>query len=284
MFHPTFRMIPALALLASTLFFSPVQAALVTLPVDTANSTVAVGVQVTLGGVQLATANLQSRWKGNIIIDVQRNGLMQITSIQFVNGSTTHGTLTLEDITGINVDLAALGNVPATLVGAEFGLAVRNVIGTPPTGQTISDDAPLAVSPIGVGPLGDIIYGGNPLGQDITSTDGIAKLGPATGPIAALIGPGGMADAKLVDPTGSTGQLATGQFKLFDGVEKPNRLELPIDVSLPGVLSIPAQLLAVNLRLQGTLVAVPEASSFVMMGAAVGLFGLLGGRRLARRS
>jgi hypothetical protein len=284
MFHPTVRSWAALAGLACGLLGSTAQAALVTLPVDTANSVVSVAVQVTLGGVPLANASLSSRWTGNIVIDVQRDGLSQITSIQFVNASNTHGTLILEDISGINVDLSALGNVPATLVGAEFGLAVRNLIGNPATGQTISDDVAIAVSPFGVGPLGDIIYGGNPLGQDLTSTDGIAKLGPATGPIAALIGPGGVADANLVDPTGSTGTLAAGQLKLFDGVSKPNRLELPIDVSLPGVLSIPAQLLAVNLRLQGTLVAIPEASTIAMMAVATGLFSLAGWRRLARRS
>jgi hypothetical protein len=282
------RFLAAFAVAAGIAIGSPAFAALVTLQVDPAQSNTNLNVKVLFGppgaASVLANVDLRTRYTGTVVFDVQRDGLGAITSIQFVNPSTTVGTLVLEDITGIIVDLGALGVVPAVLDDAQLALAVRNLVGGPPaTGQTLSNDAVIPVAPSGVSPLGDIIYSGSTLGQDMTSSGGVAILGPATGPIAPALDPVDFTtESDLVDPTGSTGTLAAGSFTVIDGITKPDFIQIPAKFSLPGVLRLDSFFLAVDLTLDGTITAIPEAGTMTLVGIAGSLVSLAGIRRLRR--
>jgi hypothetical protein len=283
------RFLAAFAVAAGIFLGSPASAALVTLTVDPEQSETTLNVKVLFGppgaASVLANVDLRTRYTGTVVFDVQRDGLGAITSIQFVNPSATQGTLVLEDITGIDVSLGALGNVPAVLDSAELALAVRNLVGGPPaTGQTLTNDASIPVAPTGgLSPTGGIIYGGSVLGQDMTSTGGVAILGPATGPIGPALDPVDFTtESNLVDPTGSTGSLAAGNLILHDGIIKPNFIQIPATFSLPGVLRLDSFFLAVDLSLSGKITAVPEASSMTLVGIAGSLVGWAGVRRLRR--
>lgn len=261
-----FRRFSTVAVALAALCVSTSKAEVLTFTIDESQSAQNVFVQVFFGPGPLAQLNVASSFSGQIVADLTRDGMGNITAVQFDSSSS----LLLADVGTIAdpviVNLGALGTVPSRLIDITATLASE-------AGGIFTNSPPIAVAG----------GAGNLMGQAFTTTAGTAILGPGTGPIGPVLDP--------VDFTTESSLSAATAFgnSPFTITEGPGGVTLAINSLLffDNILNEESFALTVDFTLTGPIVAtaVPEVGTFAMMGAATGLIGV-GGliRRRMRQS
>lgn len=196
---------------------------------------------------------------GQVILDVARDGGGNITSIQFQPGSI----VSLEDLVAI-VDLGVLGRVFANVSNLSFDFVESD--GTTPSPSIALTDTGLLT------PGGDKIYSGDAIGQGILLKTGTGVL-QAEDPSQPIWGVIDAADGNTEVDVSAFARLLSSPLTLIDGITKPDSLVIDLNWIFDDIINETGFGLTTDLINTGKLVAVPEASSLVMLGSMAGLFG-----------
>lgn len=266
-----FRLAAPAMLLAVVVAALPVHADIVTLPlapqVDNGlnpplgDNDARLKVEVFFGsGLLTPDLYADTGMSGQLIVDVARDGLGNISTIQIMPGSI----ITLQDILDVTVGLGPLGTVFANMTGVQLDFVQED--GTTP-------NAPIAMTDTGnVTPGGDKIYSGDGIGQGLLliSGTGLLQASSPSDPIWDVIDE---TDGNTEVDVSAFSTLLASPITLIDGITKPDRLVIDVNFILDNIINEESFALTTDLISVANLVAVPEASSMVLLGSVVGLFG-----------